>query len=112
MEMEPVSRLLGEYMLQHTNEEAYALFVSTFLHINVLSDFRSRKHAFYYSSDEKEYIEGMKIIPLQTDVLKVMLQRKLKYSALYKIFSDAYASSDNPPKEWYAENIVTKINDE
>lgn len=41
MEMEPVSRHLGDYLLSH-NEEAYCLFVTTFLHVNVVADFRGR----------------------------------------------------------------------
>ena len=107
MEMEPVSRHLGDYMLHHSGEEAYAMFVTTFLHINVLADFRARKHTFYYSADEASHIEGMKIIPMQTDVLKTILRRQLKYPALYAMFATAH-NADMPPKEWYDSCIAAK----
>lgn len=107
MEMEPVSRHLGDYMLHHSGEEAYAMFVTTFLHINVLADFRARKHTFYYSADGASHIEGMKIIPMQTDVLKTILRRQLKYPALYAMFATAH-DTDMHPKEWYDSCIVAK----
>lgn len=40
MEMEPVSRHLGDFLLRNNRQEAYALFVTPFLHLNVISDFR------------------------------------------------------------------------
>ena len=43
MEMEPVSRHLGEYLLAHPNIEAYCIFITTLLNHNVISDFRARK---------------------------------------------------------------------
>ena len=108
MEMEPVSRHLGEYMLHHPGEEAYAMFVTTFLHINVLADFRVRKRTWYYSSDGNSHIEGMKIIPVQTDVLKAMLQRQMRYPAIYAAFAEAH-ECDAEPKEWYAGCIENKF---
>ena len=33
MEMEPVSRHLGDFLLRDNRQEAYALFVTTFLHL-------------------------------------------------------------------------------
>ena len=51
MEMEPVSRHLGDYLLSHTDEQAYCLFATTYLHVNVISDFRMRKSNPYYSID-------------------------------------------------------------
>ena len=47
MEMEPVSRHLGDFLLRDNRQEAYALFVTPFLHLNVISDFRGRKHLQY-----------------------------------------------------------------
>lgn len=107
MEMEPVSRHLGDYLLHHSGEEAYAMFVTTFLHINVLADFRARKNTFYYSADEASHIEGMKIIPVQTDVLKTILRRQLKYPELYAMFATAH-NTDMPPKKWYDSCIAAK----
>ncbi|HOV27201.1 MAG TPA: AlwI family type II restriction endonuclease [Pseudobacteroides sp.] len=42
-EMEPVSRHLGEHRLKYGNPFDYSLFISTYLHKNVVTDFRYRK---------------------------------------------------------------------
>ena len=48
MEMEPVSRYLGNYRIRFNNPFAYSLFISTQLDKNVVSDFRSQKDNFIY----------------------------------------------------------------
>lgn len=100
MELEPVSRHLGELLLLNKDYETYSLFLTNFLHINVKSDFRNRKAYRYYSSDEKYFVDGMMIIPLETDILISVLKSKKKYSELYKIFHEHFESSLEP-KEWY-----------
>lgn len=75
LEMEPVSRHLGDYLLSHTDEQAYCLFATTYLHINVVSDFRMRKSAPYYSSDGTRFVDGMKIIPLQTNEISAIIKK-------------------------------------
>lgn len=108
MEMEPVSRHLGDYLLSHTDEQAYCLFATTYLHINVISDFRMRKSAPYYSSDGAQSIDGMKIIPLQTSEIKTIIEKKLNYTQIYKIFEEAFLSTIAPNK-WYQTEIVNLI---
>ena len=108
MEMEPVSRHLGDYLLSHTDEQAYCLFATTYLHINVISDFRMRKSAPYYSSDGTQSIDGMKIIPLQTSEIKTIIEKKLTYSNLYHIFEAAY-NSTAAPNLWYGYEIENKL---
>ena len=108
MEMEPVSRHLGEYLLSHPDEHAYCLFATTYLHINVISDFRMRKSMSYYSSDGTRSIDGMKIIPCQTMELKTIMQKQLTYAQLYQIFEQAYQSTIAPNK-WYQVYMVDKI---
>lgn len=108
MEMEPVSRHLGEYLLSHANEQAYCLFATTYLHFNVISDFRMRKSMPYYSSDGTRSIDGMKIIPCQTMELKTIIQKQLPYAQLYQIFEQAYHTVI-APNEWYKQEIVNKI---
>lgn len=108
MEMEPVSRHLGDYLLSHTDEQAYCLFATTYLHINVISDFRMRKSAPYYSSDGTQSIDGMKIIPLQTSEIKTIIEKRLNYTQIYKIFEDAFLSTIAPNK-WYQTEIVNLI---
>ena len=80
MEMEPVSRHLGDYLLSHTDEQAYCLFATTYLHVNVISDFRMRKSNPYYSVDGARFVEGMKIIPLQTSEIKTIIKKRLMYN--------------------------------
>ena len=108
MEMEPVSRHLGEYLLSNRNENAYCVFATTYLHVNVISDFRMRKSAPYYSSNGEDVINGMKIIPLQTTELKILLQNDIHYTQLYSIFEQAF-NSNTPPNHWYQEEIIDKI---
>ena len=105
MEMEPVSRHLGDYCLAHPDDEAYCVFVTTYLHNNVISDFRTRKYMEYYNNTGTEYIKGMKILPLQTSELKTLLKFDVKYPQIYKMLDIAY-NSEGAPKEWYENNIV------
>ena len=105
MEMEPVSRHLGDYCLAHPEEEAYCVFVTTYLNNNVISDFRARKHMEYYNSAGTEHITGMKILPMQTAELKTLLKFDVKYSQIYKMLDTAY-NSEGAPKEWYEKSIV------
>jgi len=109
MEMEPVSRHLGDYLVLNSNKGAYCVFVSTYLHINVISDFRMRKNASYFSSDGSKSVRGMKIIPLQTSEIKTVLAKDIKYANLYQMFESAYNSSVGEAK-WYDEDVVDKIN--
>ncbi len=108
MEMEPVSRHLGDYMLAHRDVEAYCLFATTFLHVNVTSDFRSRRATPYYTMDGSEYVNGMKIIPFQTSEIKTIIQKQLTYAQLYHIFEQAY-QSNVAPNIWYQEKIINRL---
>lgn len=105
MEMEPVSRHLGEYRLENPDDEAYCVFVTTYLNTNVISDFRARRFMEYYNAAGTEYITGMKILPIQTSELKALLRFDVKYPQIYKMLDKAYQSSE-APKEWYENNIV------
>lgn len=106
MEMEPVSRHLGEYCLMNPDDEAYCIFVTTFLNMNVISDFRGRKSMEYYSRNGTESITGMKILPIQTSELKEFLRFNIGYPQVYEILDKAYNGS-GAPKEWY-ENYIVK----
>ena len=105
MEMEPVSRHLGDYLLSHTDEQAYCLFATTYLHVNVISDFRMRKSNPYYSVDGARFVEGMKIIPLQTSEIKTIIKKRLTYGDLYRMFEAAY-NSTTAPNVWYGKEIA------
>ena len=111
MEMEPVSRHLGEYLLSHADEHSYCLFATTYLHINVISDFRMRKSMPYYSSDGTRSIDGMKIIPCQTSEIKTIISKKITYAELYCIFQDAFDALA-APNIWYEKEIKNKLVEE
>lgn len=101
MEMEPVSRHLGEYLLKNKKDSAYCIFITNFLDINVLSDFRGRKNSIFYDTkDPSKFINGMKIIPIETELIKIILKKEYKYDKLYKIFDNTYLN-DKQGVEWY-----------
>jgi hypothetical protein len=103
MEMEPVSRHLGNHLIQTSNCNSYCIFVTTQLNINVISDFRHRKLMPYYNSqDHSKMINSMKIIPLATSELKKIVINKKEYKQLYKIFEKAYNNESLVPNEWYS----------
>lgn len=108
MEMEPVSRHLGDYILTHRNENVYCVFATTYLHINVVSDFRARKNIEYYSHDGSEVVNGMKIIPLQTTELKTLIQNNVSYAQLYQLFENAF-NSQIAPNIWYENEIINNL---
>lgn len=107
MEMEPVSRHLGDYLLNHT-EEAYCVFATTFLHVNVVADFRGRKFMPYYSSDGTRSVNGMKIIPCNTEEIKTIIQRGITYAQLYRIFEEAH-QANTAPNIWYDQEIKNML---
>ena len=103
MEMEPVSRHLGDYMIAHKNLESYCVFITNFLHINVISDFRNRRKMEYYGGKNgDEVINGMMITPLENELLILILQKGVKYPQVYELFH-GLQESPLAPKEWYAE---------
>ena len=100
MEMEPVSRHLGNHILRTKNFNSYCVFATNDLNINVVSDFRGRKNQRYYdTADDNTFIDGMKIIPLQIEDLKNIIEKRIDYEKLYQIFEIAF-QSELPPREW------------
>ena len=108
MEMEPVSRHLGDYLLSHRDREAYCIFLTTCLYWNVISDFRGRKDMYYYSNDGSQAVCGMKILPAETGVLKHMLLNGIRYEDVYRGMEAAFVD-DTPPKEWYTQQIEKRF---
>lgn len=106
MEMEPVSRHLGNHILATRNLSSYCVFATNNLHINVISDFRGRKNLIYCNTQNPDdYIEGMKIVPLETSDLRSIILQGKKYPELYRRFETAYNSNEVHPKRWY-DNFV------
>jgi len=113
MEMEPVSRHLGNHLLRTSNLNSYCVFATNYLDKNVISDFRMRKvMPFYDTKDDSHYIEGMKIIPLQTSDLRSIIVTQKKYSDLYPKYEKAYQKDLTMlPVYWYKQCVKeqTKI---
>lgn len=109
MEMEPVSRHLGRHLIKTGNLNSYCVFATTYLDINVVADFRGRKNMpFYDTQDYNKSVAGMKIIPLQTSELKILINNNKTYKQLYHIFDIAYCV-DSPPHEWYTSYIESTL---
>lgn len=108
MEMEPVSRHLGDYRIRFNNPFDYSLFVSTYLDKNVISDFRYRK-IIPYTRDE-ETITGMKIISMDTDSLKKIIENKVKYKYLHEVF-DKYHEMPLETIDWH-DRMIKEATDE
>ena len=96
--MESVSRHLGDYRIRFNNSFDYSLFVSIYLYKNVLSDFRYGK-IIPYTRDE-ETITGMKIISMDTNALKKIIENKVKYKYLYEVF-DKYHEMPLETVDWH-----------
>ena len=106
MEMEPVSRHLGQHLIRTHNMNSYCVFATSLLNINVIADFRGRKAMPYYDpQDNTNYVYGMKIIPLQISGLKEIVTSHKTYKELYPIFEEAF-NSTLPPPEWRDRYIV------
>lgn len=102
MEMEPVSRHLGDHLLKTGNDVSYCVFVATYLHVNVIGDFRLRKNIVYCDpQNPSKCIRGMKIIPLDTTDLKNIINKTISYSSLYRHFVRAYECDEMHPRKWY-----------
>ncbi len=107
MEMEPVSRHLGNHLLRTRNQNSYCVFATSFLHINVIGDFRMRKMAMYCDpQDPDNYVSDLEIMPLSTNDLRCIVEHNIPYSSLYKHFRKAHKASEMHPLKWY-ENYVS-----
>lgn len=110
IEMEPVSRHLGDYRIRFNNPFDYSLFVSTYLDKNVISDFRYRK-TIPYTRDE-ETITGMKIISMDTSALKQIIENRVKYKYLYEVFDKYYKMPlEMDMQEWH-DGLVREVTEE
>ena len=79
---------------------------TTYLDINVIADFRERKNMpFYDTQDYTKSVDGMKIIPLQTEELKKIIKSETRYKVLFSLFEEAF-NSPLQPHEWYDNTII------
>ena len=107
MEFEPVSRHLMRNLMNTNNLNNYAVLVSTKIHPSVISDFRSRAKS-EQTLDDITYFEGIKILPIDTQVLKNFIINSKKYKDIYQLLNDAYLSNTSLRDGWYQKEIVQK----
>ncbi|OFQ94404.1 hypothetical protein HMPREF2912_09590 [Corynebacterium sp. HMSC056E09] len=98
MEMEPVSRHLGNHVLETGNQSDYCVFVAPEIDVNVANDFRSRKQSGYWSK-EGNYAP-LKIIPIDIEQVKHLVESESVYPDLYELFEKAHRSDENNPIKW------------
>lgn len=111
-EMEPVSRHLGSYLLEHPGQEAYALLVAPRLNLNLIADFRMRRHCPYFSGDGQQAIPGMKLLVLATGQLQAALLQGWEYAGLYRLFARAHQLPADTPEQvahWYPQAIAAAL---
>lgn len=108
MELEPVSRHLFNTIKESGNLADYAILVSTTIHHSILSDFRGRKNQ-ETSLDGEFFVDGLKILPIDTNMIKSMLYNKLNYDNIYQIFEDAHQSELTLKNGWYKTMLQDKF---
>lgn len=111
MELEPVSRHLGRYMIENGNEH-YALFIVPFLDPNVLVGLRAYSKLNYYNtSNTDEYVSNLKIIPLEIDDILHLMEKDIKYDFFYdNIVENSYLNSEFDGFKWYKNILKPRIN--
>lgn len=107
MEMEPVSRHLGENIKNTNNTNDYAIFIAANLEERIILDFRNMKTRYYPIGNGK-FINGLKIIPLDIYVLQKILENNMSYNEIYDWFDKAFKSLVPDPM-WYQEEILKNI---
>lgn len=112
MEMEPVSRHMGNHLLRTHNLNSYCVFATSYLHINVIGDFMMRKNVIYCDpQDSSNYVDGLKIIPLDTNDLRAIIRYHIPYHKLYKHFDEAFKATEKHPQKWYDNYVNIESSD-
>ena len=68
---------------------------------------RNMKSRFYPKTDGS-YIEGLKIIPIDTEILKKFITGNKKYNELYTLFDKVF-KSELPDPEWFEKEILQNV---
>ena len=108
MELEPVSRHLGKYLL--SGKKAYAIFIAPYLYPNVLVAFRAyAKLRFYDPKDTTKYVENLDIIPLSIDDIICMIKAKIDYEQFLLYKKSWLESGEMDGFVWYNKIIKKDI---
>ncbi|MGL5624092.1 AlwI family type II restriction endonuclease, partial [Cetobacterium sp.] len=112
LELEPVSRHLGNHILTNNGKPAYAVFIAPYLDNNVLVNFRSQKYCrFYDRKDRSKFVESLEILPLDIDNMIYILNKDYKYLELYKEFNILFNSKEKDGVQWYYNEIFEKYSE-
>lgn len=106
-EMEPVSRHLGNLLIKTEDrlkkDNSYAIFIAPYLDSNVLNDFRARQNMIY--ENYGKHVEGMDILPMDTDDLIAILKNGSSYSLVRNKFYNVLASPTKHGSIWYNNEV-------
>lgn len=111
MELEPVSRHLGKYMIEN-GPNHYALFVVPYLDPNVLVGLRAYSKLNYYNtSNTEKYVSNLKIIPLEIDDILYLMEKDINYDFFYSdIVEESYKNDEVDGFKWYKNVLKKRIN--
>ncbi len=102
LELEPVPRHLGDYILAHKGAQAYCVFATNYLNPSVISHYRQFRHGEDYVKDwESEPVKNMKIIPIETKVIASFLKEDWTYKRAYGFFEEHFMSEEKDVRKWY-----------
>lgn len=104
-EVEPVSRHLWQVIKENNSQNDYAILVSTNIHPSAISDFRGRK-SMEMTLDNEYFVDGMKILPINTKMIQFMLVNEMTYEQVYQILDKAHNSEMSLRQNWYEINII------
>lgn len=105
MEWEPVARHLENHMNKTHNKQDYVLFVAGILDDRTVKAFRAMK---FFPIDIRGEEVGLKIITLDVDGVKAIIEKKKTYAELYDIFDESYNSIQNG-MDWYNNTLAQKL---
>ena len=88
---------------------SFGIFIASYLDRNVLNDFRSRRRNIPWENSRGEYVEGMNILPLNTeDIIEILISNKT-YIDLKPSFYELMEDSNDWGSKWYINSIKTYI---
>lgn len=99
-EMEPVTRHLGTYILEHKDRKAYCAFIGNTNANSVVYDFRSRRKVGMWIDKYDELVEEAKILSLDASDMANIVQNGFTYKEIYNIFEAAYNDECFHPVDW------------
>jgi len=106
MEWEPVSRHLENHIKATHNDRDYVIFIAGKLVGSTIKTFRLQKG--YDFIDNGQNIVGLKIITLDADMIKKIIEKNIKYMDLYKIFDESYNSLENG-MNWFNDTLKSEL---